>query len=161
MRTPCRSTTAVGGFDGKKVDNLLFYEDPDYGFVMNALIKNPGGRAMVHDHGPAWTIYGVVEGRERIVRYAASGKGDGSVDLKETDSKFCNPGDVDIVEPSSWSCAHGVARWMDDCGCHTGGEPGWTQAWRAPLRAAFDRVRDWAVEVFERRGKRLTAVNER
>ncbi len=40
----------IGGFDGKRVDNLLFYEDPDYGFVMNALIKRPGGRAMIHDH---------------------------------------------------------------------------------------------------------------
>ena len=29
-------TWPVGGFDGKKVDNLLFY---DYGFAMNALIK--------------------------------------------------------------------------------------------------------------------------
>ena len=89
----------IGGFDGKKVDNLLFYEDPDYGFVMNALIKRPGGRAMIHDHGPSWTIYGVVEGRERIVRYAARDKGDGSVDLVETHSVYCDPGDVDIVEP--------------------------------------------------------------
>jgi Domain of unknown function (DUF3536)/Glycosyl hydrolase family 57 len=56
------------------------------------------------------------------------------------------------VRVSAWSCAHGVARWIEDCGCHTGGEPGWNQAWRGPLRAAFDRVRDWAVEVFERRG---------
>jgi hypothetical protein len=56
------------------------------------------------------------------------------------------------VRVSAWSCAHGVARWIEDCGCHTGGEPGWGQAWRGPLRAAFDRVRDWAVEVFERRG---------
>jgi hypothetical protein len=56
------------------------------------------------------------------------------------------------VHVSAWSCAHGVARWMEDCGCHTGGEPDWNQAWRGPLRAAFDQVRDWAIEVFERRG---------
>lgn len=55
------------------------------------------------------------------------------------------------VRLSAWSCAHGVGRWLDDCGCHTGGEPGWNQAWRAPLRAAFDQVRDVAVAVFERR----------
>ena len=56
------------------------------------------------------------------------------------------------VRVSAWSCVHGVGRWMEDCGCHTGGEPGWNQAWRSPLRAAFDRMRDAAVEVFERRG---------
>ncbi len=54
------------------------------------------------------------------------------------------------VRLSAWSCAHGVGRWLDDCGCHTGGEPGWNQRWRAPLRAAFDLVRDAAVAVFER-----------
>ncbi|HEY8527322.1 MAG TPA: DUF3536 domain-containing protein [Acidimicrobiales bacterium] len=56
------------------------------------------------------------------------------------------------VRLSAWSCAHGVDRWKADCGCHTGGEPGWNQAWRAPLRRALDLVRDAAVEVFERRG---------
>jgi hypothetical protein len=56
------------------------------------------------------------------------------------------------VHLSAWSCVHGVGRWLEDCGCHTGGEPGWSQAWRGPLRAAFDRMRDAAVEVFERRG---------
>jgi len=56
------------------------------------------------------------------------------------------------VRLSAWSCVHGVGRWLEDCGCQTGGEAGWTQAWRGPLRAAFDRVRDAAVAVFERRG---------
>ena len=92
-------TWPVGGFDGRKVDNLLFYEDPDYGFAMNALIKNPGGRAMIHDHGTAWTIYGVVQGQERIVRFAAKDNGDGTVALEETQASICGPGDVDIVEP--------------------------------------------------------------
>jgi len=55
------------------------------------------------------------------------------------------------VRLSAWSCTHGVGRWFEDCGCHTGGEPGWNQAWRGPLRAALDQVRDRAVAVFERR----------
>ena len=56
------------------------------------------------------------------------------------------------VKESSWSCAHGVARWREDCGCSTGGDPGWNQRWRTPLREALDRLRDGAIEVFERRG---------
>jgi hypothetical protein len=56
------------------------------------------------------------------------------------------------VRTSSWSCAHGVGRWLEDCGCHTGGEPGWDQRWRGPLRTALDIVREAASEIFERRG---------
>jgi len=41
---------------------------------------------------------------------------------------------------SSWSCSHGVSRWYKDCGCHTGGEKGWNQKWRTPLREAFDNL---------------------
>lgn len=59
--------------------------------------------------------------------------------------------EVDVAQ-SSWSCAHGVGRWAEDCGCSTGGQPGWQQRWRAPLRAALDGLRDHLAEVFERRG---------
>ena len=52
-------------------------------------------------------------------------------------------------EGSSWSCVHGVSRWIRDCGCHTGGEPGWNQSWRGPLRAALDFLRDEAASYFE------------
>lgn len=89
----------VGGFDGKKVDNLLFYEDPDHGFVINGLIKNPGGRAMIHDHGKAWTIYGVLAGEERVVRYREIRKPDGRPGFEEEHAVQCQPGDVDVVPP--------------------------------------------------------------
>ena len=51
-------------------------------------------------------------------------------------------------EGSSWSCAHGVSRWTRDCGCHTGGEAGWNQAWRDPLRVALNFLRDDAAVKF-------------
>jgi alpha-amylase/alpha-mannosidase (GH57 family) len=59
------------------------------------------------------------------------------------------------VRVSAWSCAHGVGRWSTDCGCSTGGEDGWNQAWRAPLRAALDVLRDWGVELMDQVGPTL------
>ncbi len=57
---------------------------------------------------------------------------------------------------TSWSCAHGVGRWFRDCGCHTGGKPGWNQSWRRPLRDALDGLRDQAAAVFEQQAGELT-----
>jgi alpha-amylase/alpha-mannosidase (GH57 family) len=56
---------------------------------------------------------------------------------------------VEIVENSSWSCVHGVDRWREDCGCRIGGEAGWNQAWRAPLRQALDELRDEIAPLWE------------
>jgi len=42
------------------------------------------------------------------------------------------------TEGTAWSCAHGVGRWKEDCGCSNGGQGGWNQKWRGPLRRAFD-----------------------
>jgi len=61
--------------------------------------------------------------------------------------------EVDIKQASSWSCFHGVGRWKEDCGCSTGGHPGWNQKWRKPLREALDYLRDELVTIFEKEGK--------
>jgi alpha-amylase/alpha-mannosidase (GH57 family) len=58
-------------------------------------------------------------------------------------------------EGTSWSCAHGVGRWKEDCGCSTGGQPGWNQKWRKPLRGALDVLRDELSRVFEREGEKI------
>jgi alpha-amylase/alpha-mannosidase (GH57 family) len=58
-------------------------------------------------------------------------------------------------EGTSWSCSHGVGRWKEDCGCSTGGKPGWNQKWRKPLREALDSLRDELSLVFEQEGEKI------
>ena len=60
--------------------------------------------------------------------------------------------EAEIVEDTSWSCAHGVERWRSDCGCNSGGHPGWNQMWRDPLRRALDQLRDAITPLAEQLG---------
>ena len=66
--------------------------------------------------------------------------------------KYRSDYEADIKQASSWSCFHGVGRWKEDCGCSTGGHPGWNQKWRKPLREALDYLRDEMVKIFEQEG---------
>jgi alpha-amylase/alpha-mannosidase (GH57 family) len=62
---------------------------------------------------------------------------------------------VEIIEKTSWSCAHGIDRWWSNCGCNSGGHPGWNQEWRRPLRDALDWLRDSVAPSYETVGRRL------
>ncbi|MBE9034373.1 DUF3536 domain-containing protein [aff. Roholtiella sp. LEGE 12411] len=62
--------------------------------------------------------------------------------------------EVELKSVTAWSCAHGVGRWQDDCGC--GGEGSlWHQKWRRPLRDALNWLRDQLIEVYEEHGRQL------
>ncbi|HBE53548.1 MAG TPA: glycoside hydrolase [Cyanobacteria bacterium UBA11369] len=61
--------------------------------------------------------------------------------------------EVELKPVTAWSCAHGVGRWQDDCGC--GAEKGWHQKWRRPLRDSLNWLRDRLVEVYEQVGSNL------
>ena len=61
---------------------------------------------------------------------------------------------AEILENSSWSCCHGIERWRDNCGCNTGLNKKWTQAWRKPLRVAMDGLRDRLVPLYKEEASR-------
>jgi hypothetical protein len=61
--------------------------------------------------------------------------------------------EAQLHEPSSWSCVHGVGRWMANCGCNSGGHPSWNQGWRTPLRNSLDWLRDELAPLFETKAR--------
>jgi predicted metal-dependent enzyme (double-stranded beta helix superfamily) len=86
---------------GIKVTNLLFYEDPDYKFVINGLIKEANAATPIHDHAHTWTAYGLIEGVEKVLRYkvvSQDDNGDRAV-LEPAGEYLIKPGFVDIVPP--------------------------------------------------------------
>lgn len=62
-------------------------------------------------------------------------------------------------EGCAWSCAHGVGRWYRDCGCSTGGGPGWNQKWRTPLRDAMNFLKKFADEVYLRELEKISKID--
>jgi alpha-amylase/alpha-mannosidase (GH57 family) len=64
--------------------------------------------------------------------------------------------EVEILEKTSWSCAHGIDRWRSNCGCNSG-RLSWHQDWRQPLRNALDFLRDDVAGPYEECAARLVA----
>ncbi len=87
-----------------RAENLLFYEDPDYGFAINGLTKGKarqGARSRIHDHAHIYTLYGVLDGHERIERYERldDGSKPGYAKIRKTTDQLVGPGEIDLVKP--------------------------------------------------------------
>jgi predicted metal-dependent enzyme (double-stranded beta helix superfamily) len=84
-----------------RAQNLLFYEDLKYQFVINGLIKAPKSRTQIHDHAHNWTLYGVLDGNETIERYERidDGTKPDYAEIRKTVDVKVGPGKIDLVPP--------------------------------------------------------------
>jgi predicted metal-dependent enzyme (double-stranded beta helix superfamily) len=85
--------------EGRK--NLLLYEDPDYGFAVNGVVREPGRKGSIHDHAHAWTAYGILDGTESLERFRRvdDGSKEGYAKLELESVTEGKPGKVDLVPP--------------------------------------------------------------
>jgi predicted metal-dependent enzyme (double-stranded beta helix superfamily) len=85
--------------EGRK--NLLFYEDRDYGFAINGVVRVPGRKGSIHDHAHAWTAYGLLDGSESLERFRRTDDGskEGYAKLELESITEGKPGKVDLVPP--------------------------------------------------------------
>jgi hypothetical protein len=99
-----------------------------------------------HPHGDmalAWALHHIEHrGTARLTNYGEF------LDLCPAEHE------VRIREHSSWSCAHGLGRWREACGCASEIREGWHQRWRGPLREALDWLRDRLAPRFEQQAAR-------
>ncbi len=63
--------------------------------------------------------------------------------------------EVQLHENSSWSCVHGIERWRSDCGCSSGYQGTWNQAWRVPLRESLDWLRFKLIAMYRKQAANL------
>lgn len=158
--------------DDRYID-IFFYDGPisrDMGF--NDALSNSHnfagrlGQAVRGDHRPAQLISVATDGEtfghhkggtEKCLAYAFTQE---FPQRGWTVTNFAhylsiNPPTWEVVlKPvTAWSCAHGVDRWQEDCGCGGGGL--WNQKWRRPLRSALDWLRDQLIKVYEEVGYQL------
>lgn len=92
-----------------RAENLLFYEDPEYGFAINGLTKGQarqGAKTQVHDHAHIFTLYGVLDGHERIERYQRvdDGSKPDYAEIRKERDDFVGPGEIDLVRPYEVHC---------------------------------------------------------
>ncbi|MBU7586093.1 MAG: DUF3536 domain-containing protein [Nostoc sp. TH1S01] len=160
--------------DSSKYIDVFFYDGPisrDMGFTdvtyNSHHLAGRIGSAVRGDHRPAQLISVATDGEtfghhkkgtEKTLAYAFTAEfpRHGWTVTNYAHYLSLNPPtwEVELKPVTAWSCAHGVDRWQDDCGC--GGEGGvWHQKWRRPLRNALNWLRDQLVEVYEEYGQQF------
>jgi alpha-amylase/alpha-mannosidase (GH57 family) len=165
---------------GRKYIHIFFYDSAlAHGVAFDRLLEHSS--RLLEQIDRTWSLRDPLSGEPWLVNVATDGEsyghhfkfGDMALasafeELKRnTSAEIVNYGwflsrfpvvaEVEIFERTAWSCAHGLGRWSSDCGCHLGGEPGWTQKWRAPLRKALEYVRDSLAVHFETQMAKLCA----
>ncbi len=85
--------------EGRK--NLLLHVDDEHGFVVNAVVREPGRIGGVHDHAHAWVLYALLDGSESLERYDRldDGSRPGFAELRLASVTRGTRGKVDLVPP--------------------------------------------------------------
>lgn len=158
--------------DGRYLD-IFFYDGPisrDMGF--GEVLSNTDhllgrlGQAVKGDHRPSQLISVATDGEtfghhkggtEKCLAYAfteAFAENDWQVTNYAHYLSLCPPTwEVQLKPVTAWSCAHGVDRWQEDCGCGGGGN--WHQKWRKPLRDSLNWLRDELITVYQENASAL------
>ncbi|MGE0651022.1 MAG: hypothetical protein AB7P12_04645 [Alphaproteobacteria bacterium] len=91
--------------------NLLLYEDPEYGFVINGVVRTLDRKRGIHDHAHAWTAYGILHGEEELTRYRRidDGSRDGYAEIALESVTRGTRGTVDLVPPFGIHAENGGA----------------------------------------------------
>jgi alpha-amylase/alpha-mannosidase (GH57 family) len=158
--------------DGRSID-VFFYDGPisrDMGFneVLSdvELLAGRLGQAIKGDRRPSQLIHVATDGEtfghhkggtEKCLAYAFTTEFPDRGWKVTNYAHYLSLGDptweVQLKPVTAWSCAHGVDRWQEDCGC--GGDGVWQQRWRKPLRVALDDLRDRLIAVYEEKASQL------
>lgn len=153
--------------------DIFFYDGPisrDMGFsdvlTNSYFLTGRIGQAVRGDHRPSQLIAVATDGEtfghhkggaEKCLAYAFShefaSRGWQVTNFAHYLSLHPPAWEVELKPVTAWSCAHGVDRWQEDCGCGGGGT--WHQKWRKPLRTSLNWLRDELVKVYETEGSKL------
>ncbi|HLD30367.1 MAG TPA: DUF3536 domain-containing protein, partial [bacterium] len=128
---------------GRVLEEFLQGDDKEF------LVTLTDGETIGHHHAYA------EKGLAYLMKYVLPSKGIQPVNFSYLVKHLQADWEVKLWENSSWSCSHGVGRWMADCGC--GHESGFRQTWRVHLREALNWLQARADAVYDEMGRKYFA----